>query len=160
MCAGWRWVSNVRSAELVRAAQPIARCGEVGGVGRGCEVAQRGMRALAVVVVSPSRDLGAGVIKAEKQGFVEQFVEHPTIEAFAEAVLHRLSRRDKVPRDLVFFRPGQHGVAGELGAVVGDDHAGPNASCCAFGSAMADAGHERDAARCGGDLGLAYARII
>ena len=48
---------------------------------------------------------------------------HAAVEAFDEAVLHRLARRDEVPVDAVSFAPGQHGVRGELGAVVGDDHA-------------------------------------
>ena len=81
------------------------------------------MRALAVVVADPIRNLGAGVIEAEEQGFVEKLVPHPAVEAFTEAVLHRLARRNEVPVDLVVLRPGQHGIAGELGAVVGDDHA-------------------------------------
>ena len=119
----WRGVSNVRSAELVGVAQPVARCVEVGGIGRRGQVTQRGMRALAVVVVGPSRNLGPGVIEAKEKGFVEKLVAHPAVEAFAEAVLHRLSRRNEVPGDLVVLRPGQHGVAGELGAVVRDDHA-------------------------------------
>jgi hypothetical protein len=54
-------VSSVRSAKLAGVAQPVARSGEVGGIGRRCQVTQRGMRALAVVVV------------------------HPTVEAFTEA---------------------------------------------------------------------------
>lgn len=116
-------MSNVRSAELVGVAQPIARCGEVGGIGRRGQIAERGMRALAVVVADPIRNLGAGVIEAEEQGFVEKLVPHPAVEAFTEAVLHRLARRNEVPVDLVLLRPGQHGIAGELGAVVGDDHA-------------------------------------
>jgi hypothetical protein len=111
----------VRSAEGV--AQPVARCGEVGGIGRRRQVTERRMRALAVVVGGPSRNLGPGVIEVEEQGFVEKLVAHPAVEAFTEAVLHRLSRCDEVPGDLVVLRPAQHGVAGELGAVVRDDHA-------------------------------------
>ncbi|MGY3461697.1 hypothetical protein ACVWW5_007147 [Bradyrhizobium sp. LM3.4] len=57
-------VSNVRSAELVGVAQPVARCGEVGGIGRRRQVAQRRMRALAVVVGGPSGNSGPGVIEA------------------------------------------------------------------------------------------------
>jgi hypothetical protein len=113
----------VRSAELVGVAQPVARCGEVGGIGRRRQVAQRRMRALAVVVVGPSRNFGPGVIEAVEQSFVEKLVAHPAVEAFTEAGLHRLSRCDEVPGDLVVFKPGQHGVAGELGVVVRDDHA-------------------------------------
>jgi hypothetical protein len=91
----------VRSAELVGVAQPIARCGEVGGIGRRRQVAQRGMRALAIVVVGPRRDPGLGVIEAEEQGFVEELIPHSAIEAFTKAVLHRFSRHDEVPGDLV-----------------------------------------------------------
>ncbi|MEY9431269.1 hypothetical protein ABH975_006584 [Bradyrhizobium ottawaense] len=43
-------------------------------------------------------------------------------ESLDEAVLHRLSRRDEVPVDDRVLAPGQHGVAGELGAMVGRDH--------------------------------------
>ena len=44
------------------------------------------MRALAVVVVGPSRNFGLGVIEAEEQGFVEKLIAHPAVEAFTEAV--------------------------------------------------------------------------
>jgi hypothetical protein len=85
-------------------AQPIARCGEAGGIGRGRQVAQRGMRALVVVVVDPISDLGPGVIVAEEQGFVEKLVAHFAVEALAKAVLHRLVRRDEVPCNFVALR--------------------------------------------------------
>jgi hypothetical protein len=91
----------VESAELVGIAQPVGRCGEVGGIGRRCQVAQRGVRALAVVVADPIRNLGGGVIEAKEQGFVEKLVSHPAVETFAKAFLHRLARRDEVPGDLV-----------------------------------------------------------
>ena len=41
------------------------------------------------------------------------------------AVLHRLSLGDEVPGDAVLACPAEHGVRGELGAMVGDDHHGP-----------------------------------
>ena len=44
-------------------------------------------------------------------------------ETLAEAVLHRLSWRNEMPDDPVVVRPGEHGVRGELGSVVRDDHA-------------------------------------
>jgi len=51
---GW---SNVRSAELVWVAQPIARCGEIGGrKPPGREVAQRRVRPPLVVIVDPVRN--------------------------------------------------------------------------------------------------------
>lgn len=58
------------------------------------------------------------MVEAEEQGFVQQLVAHPPVEAFAEAVLHRLARRDEVPFHLMILRPGEDRVGGELGAVV------------------------------------------
>src|SRR4051812_37782641 len=52
--ADWRGWSNGRAAELVGVAQPIARCGECGGIGRWRLVFQRGVRSLAVVVDDPA----------------------------------------------------------------------------------------------------------
>ena len=95
----------MRSAELVGVAQPIARCGEVGGVSRRGEIAQRRMRTLVVVIFSPIRDAGSGVIEAEEQALVEKFVPHPAVEALAEAVLRRLTRGDVVPIDAVLGTP-------------------------------------------------------
>lgn len=68
------------------------------------------MRALAVLIADPIRNLGAGVVEAEEQGFVEKLISHPAVEAFKEAVLHRFARRDEVPSDLVVLQPGQHVV--------------------------------------------------
>ena len=48
-------------------------------------------------------------------------------EALDEGVLLRLAGRDVVPVDLPLLRPAQDRHAGELGAVVGDDHGGPAA---------------------------------
>ncbi len=114
----------MRSAELVGVAQPTACCGEIGGIGRRCQIAQRRVRPPLVVVVGPDRDLCPGMIEAKEQALVEKFVAHATVEALAEAVLHRLSRRDKMPDDVVVLRPGEHRVRRELGPVVGDDQAG------------------------------------
>ena len=114
----------MRSAELVGVAQPIACCGEIGGVGRRREIAQRGMWPPLVVVLGPGRDLCASMIEAEEQALVEKLVAHAAIEALAETVLHRLPRRDEMPDDPVVLRPGEHGVRSELGPVVRNDHAG------------------------------------
>jgi hypothetical protein len=54
------------------------------------------MRTLAIVVGDPIRNLRAGLIEAEEQGFVEHLVAHPAIEAFTEAVLRRFSRRNEM----------------------------------------------------------------
>ena len=94
----------MRSAELVRVAQPIACCGEVGGVSRGGEITQGRMRTLVVVIIGPIGDAGSGVIEAEEQGFVEKLISHPAVKTLAEAVLHGFAWRDEVPGNVVFFR--------------------------------------------------------
>ena len=62
----------MRSAELVGVAQTIACCGEIGGIGHRCEIAQRRVRPSLVVIVDPVRDLGPGMIEAEDQALVER----------------------------------------------------------------------------------------
>lgn len=57
------------------------------------------MQARGVEVRDPCRDLGAGVIEIEVQRLVEKLIAHATAEAFDEAVLHRLLRRNEVPVD-------------------------------------------------------------
>ena len=52
---------------------------------------------------------------------IEQFIAHAAIERLTNPVLHRLSRRDEMPRDAGALRPGEHGVGGEFGSVIGDD---------------------------------------
>ena len=89
----------MRSAELVGVAQQIACCGEVGGIGRRGEIAQRRMRTTIVVVVGPVGNVGRGMIEAEEQGFIEKLIPHPAVKTLAEAVLHGLARCDEVPID-------------------------------------------------------------
>jgi len=55
---------------------------------------------------------------------VQAFVPQATIEAFDQAVLYRFSRRDVVPFHLAILLPLEHGIRRQLGAVVGDHHAG------------------------------------
>src|SRR4029077_7703930 len=86
----------MRSAELVGVAQTIACCGEIGGIGCRRDIAQRRVRPSLVVIVDPVRDLGPGMIEAEEQALVEKLVAHAPVETLAEAVLHRLSRRDEM----------------------------------------------------------------
>ena len=59
------------------------------------------MRTSMIVVADPCADLLPRVVEAEEQRFVQQLIAHTTVEAFAEAVLHRLARRDVVPLDSV-----------------------------------------------------------
>ena len=57
------------------------------------------MWAIHIVVDPPFFDAVAGLPIAGEEPFVEALIALPTIEAFHEAVLHRLARRDVVPFD-------------------------------------------------------------
>ena len=61
---------------------------------------------------------------AEEQGLVEQLVAHAAVKALDVAVLHRPARCDVMPLHSDLAAPCEHGIAGELGAIVADDHAG------------------------------------
>ena len=63
--------SNGRLAERFGHAEPIAHCGELGGVGGRGGVPDRRVRSVVVVVGGPPSDGGAGVTEAEEQGLVE-----------------------------------------------------------------------------------------
>ena len=67
-------------AELVGVAQPIARCGEVSGIGRRRLVSERGVRPLAIVICNPCSKPALGVVEAEEQRLVQEFVAHPAID--------------------------------------------------------------------------------
>jgi hypothetical protein len=73
----------MRSAGLVGVAQTIACCGEIGGIGRRCEIAQRRVRPSLVVIVDPVPDLGPGMVKVEEQALVEKLVAHAPVGQFA-----------------------------------------------------------------------------
>ena len=62
--------------------------------------------------------------QADEQGLVQQFVAHAAVEALHVAVLHRSARSDVMPLHADLPAPCQHGIAGELRAVVADDHTG------------------------------------
>ena len=78
---------------------------------------------LPVVVLHPGGDLEVGMREAEEQRLVQQFIAHPTIEALDIAVLHRPARRDVMPLHADLAAPCQHGIGGQLCAIVADDHA-------------------------------------
>src|ERR1700731_1471334 len=63
-------------------------------------------------------------METEEQGFVQQLVTLPAVEALAEAVLRRLTRGDVVPIDAVLGTPGEDGIRGEFGPMIRYDHAG------------------------------------
>ncbi len=75
------------------------------------------MRARGVVVLDPLGDAGTCVVEAAEQRLVQEFVAHAAVESLADAVLHRLARRDVVPGDPGLDAPSEDGVRGELGAV-------------------------------------------
>ena len=63
------------------------------------------MRPPVIVVIDPVRDFDAGVIKSEKQRFIEQLIPHSAIETLAEPILHRLPRRDEMAGDPMVLSP-------------------------------------------------------
>lgn len=69
----------------------VAQCGEFGGIGCGCEVAERGVRPRCVVISDPARNGRSGVVEAEEQRLIQEFVPHLGVEGFADSVLHWLS---------------------------------------------------------------------
>ncbi len=75
------------------------------------------MRSAPVVILLPFFKRVAGVAQCSKQRFVEAFVSQFAVEAFNEAVLLRLSRRDVMPIDAGFLNPFEDRRAGELSAV-------------------------------------------
>ena len=73
------------------------------------------MRSIHIVVDPPFFDAVAGMLIAGEEPFVEALVAQPTIEAFHEAVLHRLARCDVVPFDLPILLPAR--IAFEVSSV-------------------------------------------
>lgn len=80
------------------------------------------MRPDVVVVDAPSLDHAPGLGQRREHVLVQALVPQLAVEALHVAILHRLAWRDVVPGDRLLRRPLQHRVAGQLGAVVGDDH--------------------------------------
>jgi len=89
----------------------------------GCSAAEFGMRPDRIVVEPPGAEDHPCMAQGGEQRFVETFIPQPAVEAFAEAVLLRLARRDVVPGDASLLRPAQDGHRGQLGAVVADNAA-------------------------------------
>ena len=75
------------------------------------------MRAAVIVVVAPCRNQMAGMAQVWEQVLVQAFIPQAAIEAFHEAVLHRLAWRDVMPFHTAIFLPFEHGVRRQLGAV-------------------------------------------
>ena len=79
-----------------------------------------GVRPVVVVIKLPGGQDGPGVRQGGEQRLVQAFVTQPPVEAFDEAVLLRLARRDVMPVDPAILRPLEDRHAGQLGAVVAD----------------------------------------
>jgi hypothetical protein len=83
------------------------------------------MGSYGVVVDPPGFDDPACLRQRAEDVFVEAFVAEATIEGLYEGILHWLARRNVVPFDVGLFDPSQHSVAGQLRAIVGDNHRWP-----------------------------------
>ena len=57
-----------------------------------------------------------------RERFIQKLVSQPPVEAFDEGVPDRLARRDVVPFHFGPIRSLQDCVAGELAAIIADDH--------------------------------------
>jgi hypothetical protein len=115
------------------------------------------MRARGVVVGDPGADEPASLIEIDEQALVEKLVAHAAVERLDEAVLHRPAWRDVVPIDAMILRPHQHGVGGELSAIVRHDHLGFAARRNNHGELASNA-FARD--RCVGDCRQAFTRDV
>lgn len=81
-----------------------------------------GMRARGAVIGPPTGRHSFCLGQRGEQRLIEQLVAKAAVEALGEAVLHRLAWRNVVPLNPALLGPGENDIAGEVGAVVGDDH--------------------------------------
>lgn len=65
--------------------------------------------------------------RGREQVFVQAFVAHPPVEAFDQAILHRLTWRDAMPLDVAIFLSFEHVVRRQFGSIVPDNHTGVTA---------------------------------
>lgn len=74
------------------------------------------MRPDAIVIDAPALDDGAGLGQGGENLLVQAFITEPAVEAFDEAVLLRLARRDVVPGHAGVIGPLEDRPAGHLAA--------------------------------------------
>ena len=82
------------------------------------------MGAVVIVVVAPCCNQMAGMAQVWEQVLVQAFVPQAAVEAFDQAILHQLARRDVAPFHLAILLPFQHGVRRLLCTFVADPHSG------------------------------------
>ena len=107
------------------------------------------MRPDSVVIVSPKRQLPAGVGQGIEYLLVQQFVAQAAVERLDEGVLLRLARVDVMPGHPVLVGPLQDGAAGELGgegAGTGNAGSGSGGAASASGGANSGSGPFTDVA--------------
>ena len=73
------------------------------------------MGPLGVVGVGPACHGIAGMVDAEEQCLVQEFIPHPAVERLAVPILHGLAWGDLVPLHLHPLRPFKDRGRGELG---------------------------------------------
>ena len=107
---GWRGALRIAQRQA-----PLRGEG-LGKLGWGLRAEAR-LRAFGVIILAPSRELGAGVVQGRKQRLVQKLVAQAAVEALDEGVLGRLARCDVMPVDLAVVGKCQDRVRGEPGAV-------------------------------------------
>ena len=103
------------------AASPGTTSRQASRIGQRREPAEARVRPLGVIVLAPGFEHDARMGQRAEQRLVQELVAEPAIEALDERVLGRFARRYVVPADAALVGPVQHGVGGQLGAVVRDD---------------------------------------
>jgi hypothetical protein len=79
---------------------------------------------MVIVVVSPIFQFNTRLMQRGEGCGVKMFISELAVEAFYKTVLLWLSRRNVMPLYMHFISPVQNGVAGELGAIVRNNHLG------------------------------------
>ena len=80
-----------------------------------------GMGSDGVVIVFPFGQYRPCVVQGREQGFIQAFVAQFALEALDKPVLHRLARRNVMPRDLPVLSPLEDGHTGQFRAIIADN---------------------------------------
>ncbi len=82
-------------------------------VGWGLVIKSR-MRAFGVVAGCPNGDDDTSMGQVAEYSLAEQFIPHPSVDTFDEAVLHRIARRDILPFNPLLGTLRQDGVRSQF----------------------------------------------